>query len=489
MLNEGKSMLFGGLKWSSINKIMTSIFHLVQVAVLARFLDTDVFGSLAIAMVVVSFTHVFVEMGVTTALLHKQTISKVQYSSLYWLTIISSLLSYFVLFLVAPIIAELYNSMGLVDVIRVLGLNLILISLGKLHHTFLQKNFMFREIFYGESISVLIGTVFAITLCFNGYGIYSLVYSTLIRSVVASLVFILIDYARHPLLFTISIHGTLSFYRIGFYSMATSLLDFLSKEMDIIILGAVLSPSSVGVYTLSKEFGLRLFRLINPVITSVLSPYFSLMQQQKEKLKETYLMVVRAMALINFPIYMIVALGAGEILTVFYGSAYFEGRTVLLFLSLAYAIQAVGSPVGALQVATGKTNLGFYWTVVRVIITPVVIYIGSLGGMNMVALSYFIVSLIYQYPAWRIMIRKMISVPFVNYLRCYVWTLMVMLISLILSMMICSYITVSSMILLLCCKVFIVLSIYAVLTYFMNPKGGHLYVIWIKDIKKHLYSV
>ncbi|MDC1107297.1 MOP flippase family protein [Prolixibacteraceae bacterium] len=482
MLGVSQNKVASGLRWSTGNKILTSLFGLLQIVVLTRYLEKSAFGEMAIAFIVINFTHVFVDMGFTSAVMHKQDITSRQYASVYWMSVMVSILLYGCLTILSPLIAIFYTAPSLTAVVRVLGLNLLLITVGRLPRTLLQKHFRFKEIFIGETLSVVAGTVSAIFLAIRGYGIYSLVYSTLVKTLVSTICFLLLDHKHHPVTFQFYPHETKPFLRVGMFASGTSLLDFISEEIDVMVLGVVLSSNTIGIYVLCKELVLRFFRLVNPIIHSVLQPYFSLLQKENKILKVTFMKVVRGVALINFPVYMLMALGAKEILSIFYGVPYEQGQYVLCFLALAHAVQSVGAPVGALQIATGRTDLGFYWTIFRVCITPIVIYIGSLYGMNMVAAAYFVLCLFYQYPAWRMMIKKMIAMDFISYLMCYGRSFVAMIIALGIGFGLSFAIPTLAIGWQLVCKSVIVMTLYLTLIFFIDRVSWREYIKWGKQL-------
>ena len=96
-MNTSKNVL-NGLKWTGTSSILKSIFLILQYSVLARFLPAEAFGLIAMAMFVVNFSNIFVEMGLTSAILHKEHVTIFQFSSIYWLNIIISVILAFIFY-------------------------------------------------------------------------------------------------------------------------------------------------------------------------------------------------------------------------------------------------------------------------------------------------------------------------------------------------------------------------------------------------------
>ena len=106
-----------GVKWTSLSAVVNACAKLGQISILTRFLRKEDFGLIAIAVLVISFTEIFMDMGISSAVLHKQDISKNEYSSLYWFNIISGFVISVIICILAPWVAIYYNQPELVNII------------------------------------------------------------------------------------------------------------------------------------------------------------------------------------------------------------------------------------------------------------------------------------------------------------------------------------------------------------------------------------
>ena len=85
-----------GVKWTTVSSVIVAVLHLLQLSILARFLEPSDFGLMALVMVVIGFSQAFLDMGISAAIIHKQEITKDQLSTLYW----TNLLAGFILFVI-----------------------------------------------------------------------------------------------------------------------------------------------------------------------------------------------------------------------------------------------------------------------------------------------------------------------------------------------------------------------------------------------------
>lgn len=409
-----------GLKWTTIGTIGRSVFQLLQISILARYLPKEAFGLVAMALFVIQFSTIFVDMGMTSAILHRQNATKKEYSSIYWLNIFIAVFLYGLLYLIAPFAATFYEETELVILIPILGLNLLLLATGRQHRTIMQKEFNFSAIAKIELLSYFIGLISAVLFAINGFDLYSLVYSTLIASFISNALFLYLNLKKNPISLYFKLKDTKPFLKIGGYTMGSSLLDFFSREIDVLIIGKMLGSESLGLYSIAKQLVLKIYAIINPIILTVLSPILSSIQNDKERMKYYYLKVVRLLATVNFPIYLAVIVLSKEILTILYGTEYEVGYLVLSFLAVSYAANSISNPVGSLQIATGRTDLGLKWTIFRLLVTPLIIFISAQFSVNAVAFALAILSIFLTFPLWYIQIKPMVHITLNEYLAQYI---------------------------------------------------------------------
>jgi O-antigen/teichoic acid export membrane protein len=70
-----KQKAISGVKWTTLSTIITAITQLLQISILARYLEPSAFGLIAIIMVVIGFSQMFVDFGVSSAIIHKQNVT------------------------------------------------------------------------------------------------------------------------------------------------------------------------------------------------------------------------------------------------------------------------------------------------------------------------------------------------------------------------------------------------------------------------------
>lgn len=398
-----------GTIWATGSSVTRALIQILRLSILTRFLTKSDFGLVALVVLFLGFTNIFTDLGISVSLFSKKDISKKEYSSLYWVSLLLAILLYLVVLVLSPFIADFYHLTEMKKLIPIMGLDLIFSTAGRQFRIFREKNFEFKSLAIIDIASLLVSILIAIWLAVEGGGVYSLVLSTLAASVLASGLLIITGRKKHPILWYLNIKEGRSFYKIGLYQTGSQILDYFSSQVDILVIGTIMSMSDLGVYNLIKQLVARVYTLINPIITTVSVPLLSNFHDNMELLKTKYLQMIQVISFINFGIYGLMALLAKECLLIFYGTAYQGSYFILQILCIWGSFSAVSSGASAIIIIKGRTDIGFKWTILRVLINPLFILAGSFFGFLGIVLAQAAFSVMFFPVYWKIIINKIIK--------------------------------------------------------------------------------
>lgn len=413
-----KDRAVSGVKWNSVATIYAMVVQILRLAILTRLLAKSDFGLVAIATMVINFTDIFSDLGITVAIISKTNITREQYSSVFWLNAITSAVIFTIVCLVSPLIASFYNEQILVYIIPLLGVQILLNSFGKMFQTIKTKNLEFSFISRIRILSVTIGFVFTIVLAYLGMGVYSLVTGHLIQVFVNQIIFIVCGIHEERILFHFNIREIKDMLVVGGYKLGSSFLDFVSEKIDVFLIGKFFGMDDLGVYNLAKELVLKPFQVIKSVINNVASATFAKMQGDDERLRVNYSKLVRAVGFIAIPIYIATFVFSDFIVSILYANEFFGVAVFLRILSIVGMITSIDGVASTLQIALGRTDIGMKWTVVRVCISVTSIYIASFFSIYAVAIGQALVAIICYFLYWRFAIYSLIKLKLKDYLLC-----------------------------------------------------------------------
>jgi len=87
-----RAKAISGAKWSAASMVTMIAVQFVQVAILARLLQPHELGLASMASLVATLADMFLDMGLSTAIVQRRNISRTELSSLYWMNVLWGLI-------------------------------------------------------------------------------------------------------------------------------------------------------------------------------------------------------------------------------------------------------------------------------------------------------------------------------------------------------------------------------------------------------------
>lgn len=405
-----------GVAWTTASIVTRSVVSLLQITILTRYLEKSEFGIVAIASVFIGFTQLFLDLGISVGIIHKQDTPPKVYSSLFWLNIMMGVVLTTILCFISPLAARMYHEPSLTKVLMLLSFGVLFSALGSQHRTMQQKKMRFQYISIVEIISSILTFCIAVCTATHGYGVYSLVYSTLFNALFSNFVFLCIGLIKdRNITFHFRLRETFPFLKIGVFSIGSNVMDYFSREIDTIIISATFGMDILGVYNLCKKIVIMLYGVVNQVLGKVMTPIFAQLQKDVDIMRNALYKVTESIALFNYPIFFLVSIFATGILNYLYGNQYAEYALVLSLMSIYYGRLSTGSASGCVQIAMGRTDVGMYWTIVRILMNALAVWIGSLISVEAIVACLFVNSILISPINWKIVISPLVGGRFWDY--------------------------------------------------------------------------
>ena len=411
-----KNKVFSGLKWTGVSSLLLNILRVIQISVLARFLTKEDFGIVAIVMIIISFVQMFLDMGIGQAIIHKQDITYDELNSLYWLNVAIGIFLYIILYIFSPFVEKFYHISKLSFFIRLVGLSLIIQSFGKQFYTLFEKELKFELISKIQIFSFIISVIISIIIAIIGFGIYALIIPSLINSFISATLLCLFGFKNFYLPnFYFNIKKITYFIKFGLPLTIGGFINYINSKFDEILIGKLLGQGDLGLYSVSKNLVQKPAYIINPIITRVVLPAMSKIQNDTGKLKETYLKMINYIATINFFIYVLIIVYSNQIVTFLLGPKWTGAVLIVKILSFYFMLRAIGNPVGTLVVSKGKPMLSLYWNFFLFLLIPLTIFISSKWGIIGICWGWVFLMIFLMFPNWLFLVRPLCGAGFKEY--------------------------------------------------------------------------
>jgi lipopolysaccharide exporter len=407
---ELRTAAAAGTRWTAISALTGAVIQFSQLAILARFLVPKDFGMVAIIMVILGFAQTYLDMGISNAVIQRQDTSREQLSSLYWLNIFVGWIILGIVLALTPLIVTLYREPYLSTILPLAALLFLLGPPGAQFSLLLQKNLRFRTLAFVEIVATLGGALIAIDAAIMNFGALALVFGQLFSVAVSSLILTIVGWRNWRPMFRFQrddINGYLGF---GLFQMGERTLNFLSSRADQLVIGIVLGPAALGYYSLAWNLTIQPVARINPILTRVAFPLLAQVQHQTDRLKRGYLGLLRVVSVINAPISFGCAAIAPVLVPVIYGPRWTPSILLIQILSGVGLLRSMINPIGVLQLAKGRADMGFFWNLALVVPQVVGVILGVyFAGLVGVAVCLLSLLGIYYVATYWFMVRILLG--------------------------------------------------------------------------------
>jgi PST family polysaccharide transporter len=311
-------------------------------------------------------------------------------------------------FFLSNFTAYFYHEPKIVPILKVLSLTFFISGLSILQQSLFERRLDFRSLAIFEIISSLIGSLVGLTLAFQGFGVWSLVFQSLVTTTVMTVLLFVFCQWKPRLVFKWTEVRSITGFSLNLTGY--NIFNYFARNMDNILIGKFLGAEALGYYSLAYRIMLYPLQAIYRVIGRVIFPLFSQIQSEDARFRQAYLKLVSNIAMITFPVMMMVMVLAKPFVLVLFGPQWLPAVVIVAVLAPIGLIQSAGTTVGVIYQAKGRTDWMFRWGVGVGILVMIAFVVGLRWGILGVAVAYGIVSLLCAYHNFAIPFR-LISLP------------------------------------------------------------------------------
>ena len=289
-----------GLIWSAVERIGTQGFQFVFGIIITRILFPADYGLVGMILIFVAIGQTIVDSGFGSALIWKNDSTETDHSTVFYFNITVSLVLYLIFFFLAPVIATFYDEPRLINLIRVICLNFLIISFSLIQQVDLQKKVDFKLLAVVNILGSLIAGIAALIMAFRGFGAWAIVVQMLAKSFITSLLLWIFNKWRPIFVFSLSTLKQLFGY--GSNLMAAGLISTIFRNLYFNIIGKLFPITSLGYYTRAVQLSDFPVMTISQIFNRVVFPVFSTIRDDGERLKNAVRKTLRTMIFITFPV-------------------------------------------------------------------------------------------------------------------------------------------------------------------------------------------
>jgi polysaccharide transporter, PST family len=411
-----KQKAMKGMLWSVLQNWGTRLISFVIFSLLARILQPEVFGIVAMAGVYIAFIEVFMNQGFGTAIEQRNELAAEHLDTAFWTYLGIGLLIILLSITTAKPAANLLKQPDLVVVIQLLSFSFLFKAFSGVQISILRRDLNIKILAVRSIIATLIGGMAGIVMALLGFGVWALVSKTLVEECVGALVLWHSSSWRPG--FRFSIRHFRELFAFGVNMVGSQFVAFLNGYMDNFLVGYFLGPVMLGYYAVAYRLLGIVTNLLTGVSTQVALPAFSKLQNEPERMRNAFYTTTQLTSLLSFPVFMGMATLTPELVRGLFGEQWMPSIPVMRVLSLAGIVYSVNFFNGVVLIAMGKPGWRFAFLSIRTVINVIAFFLVVRWGIVAVATVHAISSyLLSPLELW--IIRRIIHIDISRYLRQY----------------------------------------------------------------------
>lgn len=355
--------------WRFVDVISRKVVSLVVSILLARMIAPEAYGVVALTMVFIVFSDIFILNGFNVALIRKEETSPVDYSTVMSMSLAFTCIVYVLIWGLSPVFAGFYESPDLCPVLRVITVLLFFESVSAVIRAKATREMQFKKMTMAGFISNLVSGIIALVLAYKGLGVWALVVQQVMANFVEMIMLIAIFRWKLSFRFSMPVAKGMAKFTVGV--LGTSFLDFVGNNVSNLVVGKSYSTKDLGYVNraniLPETIGLNAYNSIN----SVLLPTLSSRQNSNEEMKMVLRKVMSLTLYVVSPL-MFGLMGTANILIpVLLSDKWIPSIPLMYFCCVYYAINPIRAIGYSVFYAKGISKNSVDVEVIRAVLTLV----------------------------------------------------------------------------------------------------------------------
>jgi PST family polysaccharide transporter len=371
-------------KWRFANAVVGAVSQFGVGILLARLLDPSAFGLVSLAFVVLGAGTVLGDPGVSSAIVQREAITPRHIRAAFTFSAGLGLSVSVLLAVLAPYAAVLTGQPDVAPLLRWLSWSFTLHGCAAVAGGLLRRQLDYRQLFRISTVSYLAGYgAVSVTSALLGFGVWSLVWGGLTQNLLSTVGTLLA--ARHPLRPLWSPRELRELLRFGVGMSLGGWMNYLARHGDNFVVGRQLGPASLGLYTRAYSLMNLPFTYGVAVMSSVLFPALSRLQDDPARLRRVYLLVTRLTGTVCAPAMATIAVAAPHLITGIYGRRWSGAIVPLQILAAVGYLRVLYHVGGIVAQSAGRVYGEFRNQAIYATLVIAGASIGARGGLPWVA--------------------------------------------------------------------------------------------------------
>lgn len=360
--------------------------RVVVVVLLARLLTPADYGIAGMALVITSFGLMFTDPALGAALVQRPTIYERDRSTIFWTAAALGATLTVLAVAFSGLVAAFFGEPEVRALFAVSSVGFTLIGLSVAHRALLTRKLAYRSLEIREMASIVTGGAVAVVVAAVGFGPWAIVSNFIAYSAMSTLLaWLLLDW-RPKLMYSRESARDLGGFSAKVFG--ATLLAWGNQNLDKVFVGRVLGAAPLGAYSLAYNTMQMPVGLVAGTVHQALSPAYSRIQRDRERLERAFLRSRRVSVALVVPTLTALMVVAQDAVQIVFGTKWDDAIVPLQLLCLGGIASSLSALNWSILQASGEAGFLLRLMLLTSVVTWSAFAIGLSWGIVGVAASY-----------------------------------------------------------------------------------------------------
>ncbi|GEK21483.1 lipopolysaccharide biosynthesis protein [Cellulomonas xylanilytica] len=375
-----------GTSWTVLGQGVRTIVLLVSTVVLARLLDPDDFGVMAVVTSVVAFGELVYGLGLTTAAAREANLSRAQRSNLFWVNTALGVVMAAVAYGLAGPLSDLFDMPTLQPALMVVSGTFVVNGLAAQFRAEINRTLRFRALMIVDTVPTVLGFTAALAVATTQRTIWVLVAQYLVIALTGCLLAVVLARWLPGLPSRAAKIGDLLRYGIGLFG--TQIVAYFTRNVDNYAIGYVWGAAPLGVYSRAYQLLMAPMSQISAPLTRVYVPILSRVASDLGRHLRYVRLVATIPEVLLGSLYAIAAGAASPLILILFGERWMEMVPVFQALAIGGVFRALNQVTFWVFLSLGASTQQFRFYLWSQPLVAVIMLAGLPWGIVGVAVGH-----------------------------------------------------------------------------------------------------
>lgn len=374
-----------GVSSQTVVTLSLGILDIISFSIMSRLLSKQDFGYYAAIIALSTIFSSLSSNGIGAAIVQRKELDRSYVYSAFTLSLVIGGIASGLLCAFSGLLSKSVADSSMQFPLILFSSTLIMSCIISVNMAILQRQLKFLRMGLINLISLVLTTVVAIILAIKGFGYYAI----LAKAILGSIITLLLSYYAADIKYRLyfNINKFKEIFSFSGWLMASSLFRNFANQIDRLLMSSLFSVATLGTYSRPKEFISNISDKFNSIFDTTLFPMLSTIQDDKIKMRTSYLYALNFLNILGMLLSITFFFNSELIIRIFFGEDWLYIGPLFKVLSLSSVLYINGRIGDIFLRSLALTKSQFYFRVMQLIITVILIILLYGYGITAVAIA------------------------------------------------------------------------------------------------------